>query len=251
MQNASNDNSYNEYEGPGGISIFDQSPSALGEPRFAKRDRSLFEHVTGGTPRSPKNSLLQVPPVVKKARGIKIINREVIDLTEDQEQQQDATLGESEHKDDDSSFVETTYTDLYGDNLSDIPGLSSKKIMDKPVRAFVFTDFDTSDLNKSKWEINFRRSAKFGGFTVEFAPSTNKAHLQGVVIYKSTTTINRLRKNFPKARFFFMKGTPKQAWDYCCKTDGERYQHGDLPAGMEEYELLRSHYHFILEILYE
>lgn len=103
-------------------------------------------------------------------------------------------------------------------------------------RKFIFTDFNLSDERTEEW-IQFMSKYKlqFGGFGHELAPTTGRPHRHGVLIFKSVTTINRLRKKFPDVAFFIMHSKdPKAAWMYCIKGGGYCWSTGKLPANVDE-----------------
>lgn len=54
-------------------------------------------------------------------------------------------------------------------------------------------------------------------------------HLQGCLVFRQPKTLVHLRKVLPRAHWEPMRGTPKEASDYC-KKDGTFFESGDLPA---------------------
>jgi len=75
----------------------------------------------------------------------------------------------------------------------------------------------------------------------EIAPTTNTPHLQGFVYWNSGKTVAAVRTQLPGCHVERIKGTPKQADDYCRKTrpeDGEPnavvYSRGERPLSQEE-----------------
>ncbi|NBR50080.1 hypothetical protein EBU02_14800, partial [bacterium] len=71
--------------------------------------------------------------------------------------------------------------------------------------------------------------SRFTGFGREVGAS-GTPHLQGCVIFKKNIRLSGVRKLLPTAHWELMKGTPAQAWDYCCKEDKEPYSAGTLPG---------------------
>jgi len=61
----------------------------------------------------------------------------------------------------------------------------------------------------------------------EICPTTERPHLQGMVYWKNPRTIGACGKKY-KTTFLQMKGTPKQASDYC-KKGGTYVEFGELP----------------------
>lgn len=58
-------------------------------------------------------------------------------------------------------------------------------------------------------------------------------HLQGYVAMKKKKTLAGMKKMFPRAHLEVMRGTPKQAADYC-KKDGDYAEKGDFPGNQTE-----------------
>lgn len=61
-------------------------------------------------------------------------------------------------------------------------------------------------------------------------------HLQGAIVFKIPQRFNAVRKMLPRAHLEQMKGTSKQAFDYCHKEDKEPFLYGEVPeeAGIKE-----------------
>jgi len=64
----------------------------------------------------------------------------------------------------------------------------------------------------------------------ETAPGTGTEHLQGFVVFKDRRRLTQCKRLLPTAHWEAMKGTFKQASDYC-KKDGNFVEEGTLPQG--------------------
>ncbi len=77
-------------------------------------------------------------------------------------------------------------------------------------------------------------SAQYGVCQVEECPTTKKIHVQGFVYYKNGKSLATMKKLHSTAHFEAMRGTPKQASDYCKKEDSRKsegfYEFGELPS---------------------
>lgn len=71
-------------------------------------------------------------------------------------------------------------------------------------------------------------------YQVESGVKSGHMHLQGSVCFAERTTLANLKKLNARAHWEVMRGTPKQASDYCKKTDTRLngpFTFGELPAG--------------------
>lgn len=126
--------------------------------------------------------------------------------------------------------------------------------MDLSRRRFVFTDFDMSDERTEKWKAFLLKTPGcFGGWSIESCPTTARLHRQGMLVFKSATTVKRLVKRFPGCNIRIMLAKDcHRAWLYCTKGnpvdyvtpicfkkqcyDGvaDSWSHGKLPANVEK-----------------
>lgn len=59
-------------------------------------------------------------------------------------------------------------------------------------------------------------------------------HLQGFVYFKNPRALKGVKRLLPRAHLEQMRGTPKQAADYCRKEDPNPQEYGELPMSAEE-----------------
>lgn len=65
----------------------------------------------------------------------------------------------------------------------------------------------------------------------ETAPTTGTKHIQGFFMLTNPTTINAIKSKLIKTHIEPIKGTPKQAADYCRKEGDILYEEGEAPKG--------------------
>lgn len=71
-------------------------------------------------------------------------------------------------------------------------------------------------------------AAVHGVFGAETGDS-GTPHLQGYCEFKNARTLAQVKALLPRAHLEIRKGSPRAAWDYCCKEDTNPTTHGERP----------------------